>query len=278
MNVRYDRKDELTFIGFHTEIRPEEGYQKCPEFWDKEYSVKYARLWQTMKPENDVERSILDNGIGMYALCADGETSFTYWIAGIYRGGPVPEGLELYTFPAGKWAVFTAKGPIPESLQALNTAVWQEWFPQEGQKCRANGRATVEAYSAQNPRSVDYESGIWMPVELEPKDYIACCGLNCEGCEARLATVNDDEALRAKVAKEWSELNGVEITPEMIHCAGCRIDGVKTPFCDALCPIRQCALGKGVETCGGCSEMKACEKLSMITGNNPDALRRLETM
>lgn len=164
MNVRYEHKDALTFIGFHTEIRPEEGYQKCPEFWDREYSQKYARLWQTMAPENDVERAILDNGIGMYAVCADGDNSFTYWIAGLYKGGPVPEGLELYTFPAGKWAVFTAKGPIPESLQALNTALWQEWFPGEGQKCRADGRATVEVYSNRDPRSADYESGIWVPV------------------------------------------------------------------------------------------------------------------
>lgn len=40
-------------------------------------------------------------------------------------------------------------------------------------------------------------------------DYIAYCGLNCETCEARLATVNNDDALRSKVAKLWSELNGV---------------------------------------------------------------------
>ena len=52
MNVTYEKKDAMTFIGYHTEIRPEEGYQKCPEFWDKEYAAKYARLWQTMKPEN----------------------------------------------------------------------------------------------------------------------------------------------------------------------------------------------------------------------------------
>ena len=56
-------------------------------------------------------------------------------------------------------------------------------------------------------------------------DYIAYCGLDCKGCEARLATVNNDATLRQKVAKEWSELNGVEITPEMINCVGCRIDG-----------------------------------------------------
>jgi len=276
MNVRYEHKDQLTFIGFHTEIRPEEGYQRCPEFWDREYAQKYARLWQTMEPENEVERAILYNGVGMYALCAEGEGSFTYWIAGLYQGGPVPEGLELYTFPAGKWAIFTAKGPIPEALQSLNTALWQEWVPTEGQRLRANTAATVEVYSNADPRSAEYESGIWMPVAMEPGDYIAYCGLDCEGCEARLATVNDDEALRIKVAKEWSKLNGVEITPVMIHCVGCRIDGVKTPFCDSLCPIRRCALTKGVETCGGCPKMRACEKLSMITGNNADALRRLE--
>ena len=44
------------------------------------------------------------------------------------------------------------------------------------------------------------------------KDFIACCGLDCEVCEARLATVNDDDALRQRVARLWTELNGVEIT------------------------------------------------------------------
>ena len=41
-------------------------------------------------------------------------------------------------------------------------------------------------------------------------EFIAYCGLNCEACEARLATMNNDDALRRKVAREWSELNGVE--------------------------------------------------------------------
>ena len=108
------------------------------------------------------------------------------------------------------------------------------------------------------------------------KAYIAYCGLDCETCEARLATVNHDEALRHKVAREWSELNGVEITPEMINCVGCRLDGAKTPYCDSICPIRQCAMGRGVETCGSCDGMDACEKLGAITGNNPDAMRNLK--
>ena len=109
------------------------------------------------------------------------------------------------------------------------------------------------------------------------KDYIAYCGLDCETCEARIATVNGDDALKAKVAKRWSALNGVEIAPEMINCTGCRINGIKTPYCDSLCPIRQCASGRTVETCGSCGEWETCEKLKMITGNNPAALRNLQS-
>ena len=104
---------------------------------------------------------------------------------------------------------------------------------------------------------------------------IAYCGLDCEACEARIATINDDNELRKKVAKKWSELNGVEITPEMINCEGCRTDGVKTPYCESLCPIRQCAMKK-YETCGDCDKTQTCEKVKMILDNNADARRNLK--
>ena len=107
-------------------------------------------------------------------------------------------------------------------------------------------------------------------------DYIAYCGLDCEGCDARIATANNDDALREKVAKLWSELNGVPITPDMIFCDGCRMNGRKTPYCKSLCPIRQCALGRGFETCGDCPDMGGCEKLGAIIGRNPEARRRVE--
>ena len=109
------------------------------------------------------------------------------------------------------------------------------------------------------------------------KAYIAYCGLDCETCEARIATVNHDDVMRRMVARKWSELNGKEITPEMINCAGCRIDGAKTPYCESLCPIRLCAMSRGQETCGGCGEMARCEKLGAITEHNADALKRLKT-
>ena len=105
--------------------------------------------------------------------------------------------------------------------------------------------------------------------------YIAYCGLDCETCDARIATINNDDELRKKVAAEWSKLNGVEITPEMINCVGCRVDGVKTPYCESMCPIRLCAMGKQMKTCGSCPEIKNCQKIEMVIGNNTDAYNRL---
>jgi hypothetical protein len=106
-------------------------------------------------------------------------------------------------------------------------------------------------------------------------EYIAYCGLDCEACEARTATVNNDDVLRKKVAALWSELNGIEITPEMINCAGCKIEGAKCVFCDSLCRIRKCAVEKGYATCGECRVFETCEKAAMILGDNAEALERL---
>lgn len=107
------------------------------------------------------------------------------------------------------------------------------------------------------------------------KDLIAYCGLDCEKCDARIATINNDDELRKKTADLWSRLNQVEIPKEAINCMGCRVDGVKSPYCDSLCPIRQCALGKGVKTCGDCAELQSCEKVGAIISTNAEAKRNL---
>ncbi len=107
---------------------------------------------------------------------------------------------------------------------------------------------------------------------------IAYCGLNCETCDAYLATVNDDQALREKTAKLWSEWNHADIRPEYIRCMGCRTDGIKTYYCTCLCGIRQCALKKGVNTCGACGEMENCETVAVITSNQPAALETLRRL
>ena len=105
---------------------------------------------------------------------------------------------------------------------------------------------------------------------------IAYCGLDCEKCDAYQATLNNDKELREKTAKLWSELNQTLITPEQINCEGCRADGAKTVYCDSICEIRKCALKNGIETCGDCPDMEKCQKVGVIIGNNPDALKNLK--
>ena len=110
------------------------------------------------------------------------------------------------------------------------------------------------------------------------EQWIACCGLDCEKCDARIATQTNDHALREKTAALWTKLNGVSITPEMLYCTGCRMEGAKTPFCDRLCPIRRCVRERGLDTCADCAQMDGCPTLGRIAANNPSApenLRRL---
>ena len=108
------------------------------------------------------------------------------------------------------------------------------------------------------------------------RDMIGYCGLDCEKCDAYLATINDDQALREKTAKLWAELNQAPILPEHINCEGCRVEGMKTVFCDSLCGIRQCAMKKSVTTCGSCPELEKCEMIAPIISDNPDALKDLK--
>ena len=104
---------------------------------------------------------------------------------------------------------------------------------------------------------------------------IAYCGLDCEKCDAYRATKNNDQALREKTAKIWSELNNAPILPEHINCEGCRVNGAKTIYCDSMCPIRQCAMKRDVETCGSCPEMETCETVGKVHQYNNEARNNL---
>ena len=73
------------------------------------------------------------------------------------------------------------------------------------------------------------------------KQLIACCGLDCESCDARIATVKNDDELREKTAQKWSAMNNApEITAATINCMGCRTDGMKFAYCSDYCEIRKC--------------------------------------
>jgi hypothetical protein len=107
---------------------------------------------------------------------------------------------------------------------------------------------------------------------------IACCGLNCATCDARIATVTDDNDLRAKTAEKWKvQYNAPGISPEMINCTGCREAGVKFEHCER-CEIRNCVISNDLQTCADCDKMESCVTLRNVHQYVPDALENLKSL
>lgn len=106
-------------------------------------------------------------------------------------------------------------------------------------------------------------------------ELIACCGLNCAECDARIATMNNDDKLREATAKKWRvEYGAPGITAEMINCTGCRMEGVKVGHC-AECEIRNCTLEMGYATCADCSDIDTCPKVEGLHKFVPQAKENL---
>ena len=106
---------------------------------------------------------------------------------------------------------------------------------------------------------------------------IAYCGLDCERCEAFIATRTNDDALRAAVAEQWSRTYNAPIKPEHINCTGCQSAGVTTYYCDQLCEIRKCATTKSVGTCADCRDYP-CSLLEPVFQAAPQARAALDAL
>lgn len=107
---------------------------------------------------------------------------------------------------------------------------------------------------------------------------ISCCGLVCATCDARIATIADDDALRAKTAEKWrAQHSSPDILPEMINCTGCREAGVKFGYCER-CEIRNCVKSKNFQTCATCGKMETCTILSNVHQYIPSALENLKSL
>ena len=166
MDYKIMSKAGFKVIGFQKVFDSETSYAEIPKFWD-EICSKYANnAWAGKAPANAFEKAVKDYNIGEYGICIDdiGGSKFRYLIAGKYEGGEVPDGLEIYEFPVGDWAVFDIFGPCPGALQSVNTKIFTEWLP-GNPEYEISGNANVEWYDCKAmPTDKDYHSAIWIPV------------------------------------------------------------------------------------------------------------------
>lgn len=105
---------------------------------------------------------------------------------------------------------------------------------------------------------------------------IAKCGLVCTDCPAYIATQNDDDAERARVAEMWGKEFGVQFKIEDINCDGCLSSERLFSYCNT-CEIRKCGDEKNVDNCAMCEDF-ACDKISKFLEGAPTAKESLESI
>lgn len=109
---------------------------------------------------------------------------------------------------------------------------------------------------------------------------IAPCGLVCSRCDAYRATQLGDDAKLELVAADWRKrYHCDEIHAEGIRCDGCMTESDRKCYhCGHTCPIRPCAVAKGVKVCSECTDYP-CTKLKEFFSYGPpkqaDAMQRM---
>lgn len=171
MDYKITKMFGFKVIGFAKEFSFDTAYEEIPKYWDEICEKYAANVYAGNPPANPYEKAFVENCIGEYGICIDDgkaadKGKFTYLVAGKYAGGEVPEGMMLYEFEQGEWAVFDCVGAIPEALQSLNTRIFKEWLPGNADY-EISGNANVEWYDCVNGENTDadYHSAIWIPVK-----------------------------------------------------------------------------------------------------------------
>ncbi len=89
------------------------------------------------------------------------------------------------------------------------------------------------------------------------------CGLDCEACDAFVATKNNDNQLKAQVAQRWSKLYKRPVEASDVHCQGCKSNGTQGIYCQTICPIKPCCRKKGIDSCAQCKDFP-CKDLKAV--------------
>lgn len=143
MEYKIIEKSAFTIMGKAKMFSMETSYEEIPKWWQEHYQTGGGEIVK-----------------GMFGACMDSDgKSFEYFIADLYfPWNDIPKGYTTRTIPAGTWAVFPYHGKCPESLQNVNTKIWNEWLP-NCREYKLSGNYNLEFYISEE------EGQIWVPVE-----------------------------------------------------------------------------------------------------------------
>jgi hypothetical protein len=106
---------------------------------------------------------------------------------------------------------------------------------------------------------------------------IGYCGIVCSDCPVLVATRENDDSAKRRIAQVFTAQYKNEYKPSDINCDGCQSDGSKVfSYCN-ICEIRKCGKEKQIENCAHCDDYP-CEKLSKVFSGYPKAKETLDSI
>lgn len=165
MEFRIENRDELALVGIPLRVNCEggENFRAIPAFWTKINAEGLVGRLEEAMPE--------DTKFGVMGVCAgdfdEATKTFTYLAAVERPSGEearvrLPSGCVELTAPAGSWAIFSARGPIPDAIQSVWKRIYSEWFPTSGYE--HSGGPELEVYSRGDMSAADYYCEVWIPI------------------------------------------------------------------------------------------------------------------
>jgi AraC family transcriptional regulator len=134
--------------------------KEVPAFWEKCYQNGTVNKILDIAKKNKTEK--LEGAI--LAAVWHNENNFKYLIGTETTEDEIA--LETITIPALTWAIFEARGSMPNSVQDLWYRIFSEWFPSSGyEHVKAPGlEVTPLKIALEEEENSEHYCEIWVPV------------------------------------------------------------------------------------------------------------------
>ena len=156
MDYRIEEKESFQIIGksIRTTTRDGENRRRIPKFWDE--CCENGLLTRLCTYANT------ETTLGVCTDFSADLEEMSYMVAVEKPDKDESHEFEVREIPASTWAVFTAIGLLPSSVQKLLDQIYGEWFPSMG--FQHSGGPELEVYLPGDTTAEDYRCEVWIPV------------------------------------------------------------------------------------------------------------------
>lgn len=136
MTPQIVHKNAMNIVGKKITIQgTENNYKEIPLFWQKWCNESYSESLAARIDTAQIAGVCITPTSDCLEYVIGHQVSFNF---------QVPNGYELFTIDASKYAVFTATGPLTESVQKTWDYIWGSWLISSGHT--HSGKAELELY------------------------------------------------------------------------------------------------------------------------------------